>query len=162
MPSTFAFPFTPPETNTEVKNPSVSLHDHLTVLDYGPERHPATNGNTESPGTRFRRVSSINSSGLRETRERPNHGHHKSFIVVIPPAMVTQERGRLGHTLSIGPDHRLSQGILMPLFPTVSIQSVTKAYILTYFIVAKWSAHCNSSRVQLPKYCRLMSLFSVH
>lgn len=121
MPSTFTFPLTPPETNTEVKNPSVSLHDHLAGLDYRPERHPTTSGNTESPGTRFRRVSSIayhNSSGLRETRG-PNHGHPKSFIVVIPPAMITRERGHLGHTLSTGPDHRLSQGILMPLFPTL-------------------------------------------
>lgn len=73
------------------------------------------------PGARFRRVSSLayHSSGLRETRERSAQRNFKSFIIVIPPTSLVHEYGPLGHTLSSGPPHRLGQGLLMPLFPTV-------------------------------------------
>lgn len=75
----------------------------------------------EGAGARFRRVSSLayHSSGLRESRERSVQRNYKSFVVIIPPPSFLQEHGQLGHTLSLGPRHRLSQGMLMPLFPTV-------------------------------------------
>jgi hypothetical protein len=37
----------------------------------------------------------------------------------LPPPSLPHDHGHLGHTLSTGPRHRLSQGLLMPLFPTV-------------------------------------------
>ncbi|KAK0230732.1 hypothetical protein IW262DRAFT_426261 [Armillaria fumosa] len=75
----------------------------------------------ETPGARNRKVSSLayHSSGFRESRERTSQRNFKSFVVVIPPPSLLQEHGQLGHTLSVGPQHRLSQGILMPLFPTL-------------------------------------------
>ncbi|KAG7449172.1 uncharacterized protein BT62DRAFT_992258 [Guyanagaster necrorhizus] len=75
----------------------------------------------ETPGARNRRVSSLayHSSGIRESRERIPQRNFKSFVVVIPPPSLLQEHGQLGHTLSLGPRHRLSQGLLMPLFPTL-------------------------------------------
>jgi hypothetical protein len=42
--------------------------------------------------------------------------------MVIPPARILEEYGQLGHTLSTGPSHRLSHGLLMPLFPSVYAQ----------------------------------------
>ena len=59
--------------------------------------------------------------GIRDTRERPNPPRSKWLVVVIPPAALSQDHGALGHTLTQGPRARLSQGILMPLFPTVSL-----------------------------------------
>lgn len=81
---------------------------------------PAPASDTDSPGARFRKVSTLayRSSGLREPRERSRSS--KSFVVVIPPTSVSQGHAQFGHTLSSGPSHRLSHGILMPLFPTVS------------------------------------------
>ena len=43
----------------------------------------------------------------------------KWLVLVTPPASFTHEHGHLGNTLSSGPSHRLSQGILMPLYPSV-------------------------------------------
>jgi hypothetical protein len=59
-------------------------------------------------------------SGFRDPSSRPVHRNYRYFVVVIPPSCLLQEHGQLGHTLSFGPPHRLSQGIVMPLFPTVS------------------------------------------
>ncbi|TFK75874.1 hypothetical protein BDN72DRAFT_785971 [Pluteus cervinus] len=76
---------------------------------------------TDTPGSRLRRGPSIayHHSSLRESRERAVQRSSKSFIIVIPPTSFAQERGQLGHTLASGPGHRLNQGILMPLFPTM-------------------------------------------
>ncbi|KAJ6539380.1 hypothetical protein B0H19DRAFT_1178771 [Mycena capillaripes] len=72
--------------------------------------------------SRFRRVASsivYQNSGLRESRERTVQRSSRSFVVVLPPPSLPQDHGHLGHTLSSGPRHRLSQGLLMPLFPTM-------------------------------------------
>jgi hypothetical protein len=78
----------------------------------------------ETPGQRLRRVSSLAyvNSGIRDTpsRERSSHPKSRWLVVVIPPASLTNESGPLGHTLAQGPRSRLSNGCLMPLFPTVS------------------------------------------
>ncbi|KAJ7179106.1 hypothetical protein C8R46DRAFT_1187542 [Mycena filopes] len=74
------------------------------------------------PGSRFRRAASsivYHNSGLRESRERTVQRSSRSFVVVLPPPSFPQDHGHLGHTLSSGPRHRLSQGLLMPLFPTM-------------------------------------------
>jgi hypothetical protein len=69
-------------------------------------------------------------SGLRESRERTVQRSSRSFVVVLPPPSLPQDHGHLGHTLSSGPRHRLSQGLLMPLFPTVRITVITRSSIL--------------------------------
>ncbi|KIK68130.1 hypothetical protein GYMLUDRAFT_36967 [Collybiopsis luxurians FD-317 M1] len=125
-PSPFEFPrapLSPPETMSDLQSsahPSV-----LGVMSVEPqhvEPEPSHNAQPlETPGARFRRVSSLayHSSGLRESRERTVQRASKFSVVIVPPAMLLQEHGQLGHTLSLGPRHRLSQGMLMPLFPTM-------------------------------------------
>jgi hypothetical protein len=118
-------PPSPPETNVDPIGPA-----HITTPmaveaelnsdhAYPPMLPPASS--LETAGARFRRVSTLtyHNSGLRESRERTVQRGSKSFIVVIPPPALLQEHGQLGHTLSLGPRHRLSEGILMPLFPTM-------------------------------------------
>jgi hypothetical protein len=75
----------------------------------------------DTPSSRFRRGPSIgyHSVGLRDSRERKGSTGSKFLVIVVPPNSVAQEHGNLGHTLSSGPPHRLSQGLIMPLFPTV-------------------------------------------
>lgn len=112
-PSPFSFPrapLSPPDTALEANSISVTGQDRID------SEIPAT----ESPAARFRRASSLayRSAGVDRDRFSRNY---KSFIVVIPPATILQEHGQLGHTLSLGPRHRLPQGLLMPLFPTVPI-----------------------------------------
>ncbi|TFK43498.1 hypothetical protein BDQ12DRAFT_675075 [Crucibulum laeve] len=127
-PSPFEFPrapLSPPDTNVEsitpaqMPTPSVAAgHDYRQVDN----AFPSAGSSMDTPGSRFRRVSSIayHNSGLRESRERAApKSSCKSFVIVVPPLSLIQEHGQLGHTLSTGPQHRLSQGIIMPLFPTM-------------------------------------------
>ncbi|KAA1466400.1 hypothetical protein DENSPDRAFT_831220 [Dentipellis sp. KUC8613] len=69
---------------------------------------------------RHHRVSTLQyrNTGFRE-RDRTSSRQSKWLVVVLPPASVTERHGHLGHTLSSGPPSRLSQGVLMPLFPTM-------------------------------------------
>lgn len=62
-------------------------------------------------------------SGIRESRERVIQRSVKWLVMVSPPASFSQEHGQFGNTLSSGPSHRLSHGILLPLYPTVSIST---------------------------------------
>lgn len=106
---------TPPETDMDFLaggHHNVDLNAssvHAAELDMSP--HPPV-----------RRVSTLayHSSPLRDPRERASIRHPRWLVVVMPPASVVQEHGPLGHTLASGPSHRLTQGILMPLLPTVS------------------------------------------
>ncbi|KAF5387668.1 hypothetical protein D9615_000440 [Tricholomella constricta] len=128
-PSPFEFPrapLSPPDTNADIIGPthmpsSTSLVGHeLRASEAEPS--PAYSAPTpESAAARFRKISSIayHTSGLRESRERTPQRGSKVFVIIIPPTSFTQEHGQLGNTLSSGPRHRLSQGMLMPLFPTM-------------------------------------------
>lgn len=60
-------------------------------------------------------------SGTRETRDRVVNRGLKWLVVVFPPASFSREHGQFGHTLSSGSIDRLSNGVLMPLYPTVSL-----------------------------------------
>ncbi|KAF8639678.1 hypothetical protein AX17_000942 [Amanita inopinata Kibby_2008] len=84
--------------------------------------HP-TSTTPESAGSRFRKAPSISyqHAGLRDPRDRGTQ-RHKTLIIVIPPQVLSHQHGHLGHTLSLGPSHRLSQGIIMPLCPTLYAQ----------------------------------------
>ncbi|KAL0949525.1 hypothetical protein HGRIS_009576 [Hohenbuehelia grisea] len=114
-------PLSPPETNIDSAGPA---HTPPTMLPRGiadQDDSYMTAKATESPSSRFKRVSTLayHTSRGGESRERTTSKTAKPLIIVIPPAAIQHEHGQLGHTLSLGPPHRLSQGILMPLFPTM-------------------------------------------
>ena len=112
---------TPPETDSDFLpggHHTVDLMNasgiHGADLDLNP--HPSSFG-----GVPCRRVSTLtyHNSPLRDPRERPNVRQSRWLIIVIPPPSLVQDHGPLGHTLTSGPSQRLSQGIVMPLQPTV-------------------------------------------
>ncbi|KAJ3778850.1 hypothetical protein FB446DRAFT_346322 [Lentinula raphanica] len=125
-PSPFEFPrepVSPPETMSEhmgsAHPTNISVLGAMPAEPHNVDSEPAFHSPSPEPaGARFRRVSSLayHSSGL---RERAVQRSSKFFVVVIPPPALLQEHGQLGHTLSLGPRHRLSQGMLLPLFPTM-------------------------------------------
>ncbi|THH15497.1 hypothetical protein EW146_g4987 [Bondarzewia mesenterica] len=111
---------TPPDTEPDF----VGVTQAHTTLGPGAEVEPSTlqaNLVPDAHGSRFRRVSTLSyrNTGIRDSRDRSGSGHSKWLIVVMPPASVSKMHGQLGHTLASGPPERLSQGILMPLFPTM-------------------------------------------
>lgn len=138
-PSPFEFPkapLSPPETNAEMIGPAriptsgyIAGSHEQRASDVESLSGVPTSG-LESAGARFRRVSSIayHNSGVRESPARNPQRSPKAFIIIIPPATFAHGHGQLGHTLSSGPRHRLSQGLLMPLFPTVC-----------FFLAISWS-----------------------
>ena len=82
--------------------------------------HGFSNTSPESAGTRFRKSSSIpyHSSSLRDNKEKGQRSG-KPLIIVIPPPTLVYDHDQFAHTLSNGPFHRLSEGVVMPLFPSV-------------------------------------------
>ncbi|KAF5369924.1 hypothetical protein D9758_001014 [Tetrapyrgos nigripes] len=131
-PSPFQFPrvpLSPPETNSD-HVPASSLSASVSVaggIDGLPNVEPdqSRSQSSDSPSARFRRgLSSLayHSSGLRDARERGVSRNYRYFVIVVPPPAFVQDHGQLGHTLSLGPQHRLGQGMLMPLFPTMYAQ----------------------------------------
>lgn len=119
-------PLSPPETDSEAASlytPGASSSRPMMLGVVEPDLTPSQQANQESPSARFKRVSTLaynHNSAIRETRERSIQRNSKSLVVVVPPEGITQQHGQLGHTLSSGPRAKLAQGILMPLFPTVS------------------------------------------
>ena len=105
----------PPNLSMSTANASVAVG--LDTLRF-PEPEP--HAYAEPPRPRKGPTLSYYNSGIREARERTVQRSIKSFIVVLPPPSLIDEHGPLGHTLSTGPRHRLRDGILLPLFPTVS------------------------------------------
>lgn len=112
-------PISPQETLTETMTGLPQMIHELRQED---NAHSQT---LESPShSRIRRPSiSYQSTGLREApSNRPVHRNYRFFVVVIPPSNLLQEHEFLGHALASGPPHRFSQGIIMPLFPTMYAQ----------------------------------------
>ncbi len=119
-------PLTPPDTDYETPSnqalPTQNLNGleaellppHLSTLD-SPYATPYSTLHRKKPSVTY-----VN-SGLRESRERVVQRGLKWLVVVIPPVSFSREHGHLGHTLSSGPSRRLSNGILLPLYPTVSM-----------------------------------------
>ncbi|KAG1754076.1 uncharacterized protein EDB91DRAFT_435520 [Suillus paluster] len=113
-------PLSPPETDQE------SFHAQLPPACFaaGAELEQlahSTSGLPERPRIVSRRTSTLSyqNSGVRDGRERTLSRGSKSLIVVLPPPDFPLDHSQLGSVLSMGPRHRLSQGILMPLFPTM-------------------------------------------
>jgi len=112
---------------------------------------------TRMPNRTTTSVLGYNHSGRERSRQRAS----RWLILVIPPTFITESRGVLGHTLSSSPSSRLSQGLLLPLYPTVS-QSVPRPseYCVSYPLVAfqlKSLDVCatgrDRARVQFSQYC---------
>ncbi|KAF8272449.1 hypothetical protein EI94DRAFT_1718078 [Lactarius quietus] len=106
---------TPPETDTDfLASGSRDFMNAPGVADADMNSHPST-------GAPSRRVSTLayHNSPFRELRERATTRQSRWLIVVIPPAWLVQEHGPFGHTMASGPPQRLSQGVLMPLLPTM-------------------------------------------
>ncbi|KAG6844912.1 hypothetical protein H0H87_002611 [Tephrocybe sp. NHM501043] len=125
-PSPFQFPrapLSPPDTNADIIGPSFTTHNpaYSTSHEFRPNENefpPVRSAPTETAGARFRKMA-YHSSGLKESREKTPQRAPKAFVIVIPPNSVVQEHGQLGNTLASGPRHRLSNGLLIPLFPTM-------------------------------------------
>jgi len=105
----------PPESHSDTIIPNLA-----NLQDLGLVNHGFANASPESAGTRFRKSSSIpyHSSSLRDNKEKGQRSG-KSLIIVIPPPTLGYDHGHFTHTLSNGPFHRLSEGVAMPLFPSV-------------------------------------------
>ncbi len=122
-------PLTPPDTESEYPNQSAA-QAHAPSMGLGidfepaPMPHRSTTPATEVP---LRKLSSVTylHSGPREARERVVQRGIRWLVVVVPPGSFGQEHGHFGNTLSVGSPDRLSQGLLMPLFPTVRISQRT-------------------------------------
>ncbi|KAH7929480.1 hypothetical protein BV22DRAFT_1125745 [Leucogyrophana mollusca] len=117
-------PISPPETDAD------SLHARTfgpgplglgADLDHAvlPARSLATS--PDRPRLQPRRTSTLSyqNSGVRDSRERSAQRTPKNLVVLLPPPDFPLDQGQLGNMLSTGPRHRLSQGILMPLFPSM-------------------------------------------
>ncbi|KAJ7180139.1 hypothetical protein C8R43DRAFT_389321 [Mycena crocata] len=125
-PSPFEFPH---RTSSADTIPAAAQLPTPASIVGGPDIHsgeyfetPAASVSPDAPGSRFRRAASsivYHNSGLRESRERTVQRSSRSFVIVLPPPSLPQDHGHLGHTLGSGPRHRLAQGLLMPLFPTM-------------------------------------------
>lgn len=125
---------TPPETDTDFLA-GVGGH-HTTDLMNASAVHgtdPDLNPHPFAAGVPFRRVSTLayHNSPLHNPRERPYPRQSRWLIIVIPPPSLVQDHGPLGNTLTSGPSHRLSQGIVMPLQPTVREQTPSLMFCLT-------------------------------
>ncbi|KAI0677627.1 hypothetical protein C8Q78DRAFT_1003590 [Trametes maxima] len=120
-----AHPLTPPDTDYETLSHQALPVQNLAGLETEPLPPHQSSSVTDSPFSTLHRkrpsVTYVNST-LRESRERVIHRGLKWLVVVVPPVSFTREHGHLGHTLSSGPSRRLSNGLLMPLYPTLSSQ----------------------------------------
>ncbi|KDR83704.1 hypothetical protein GALMADRAFT_133125 [Galerina marginata CBS 339.88] len=132
-PSPFEFPRalpSPPETHSD----TITGPAHITTSTYilaaqDPGLVPGLvdtglAGTSPDTPSRARRSGSIpyHNTGFRETKERAAQRSGKSLIIVIPPPTLIQEHGQHPHTISSGPYHRLSQGVVMSLFPSMFAQ----------------------------------------
>jgi hypothetical protein len=103
----------------------------------------------ETPASRLRRVSTLayHHPGFQKTRAKGLHKNSKTLVVVIPPPVFFQDRGQLGTSLSLGPRDRACQGILMPLFPTVSPLSSVLPPVSNIVAADVWPTHCHCAGV---------------
>ncbi|OAX43463.1 hypothetical protein K503DRAFT_853260 [Rhizopogon vinicolor AM-OR11-026] len=112
-------PLSPPETDQEsfhVQVPAALVADaELDQLAH------STSALHERSKIQYRKTSALayQNSGVRDNRDRALARGPKNLIVVLPPPNFPLDHGQLGNVLSMGPRHRLSQGILMPLLPTM-------------------------------------------
>ncbi|OCH94100.1 hypothetical protein OBBRIDRAFT_789627 [Obba rivulosa] len=116
-------PLTPPDTDDEYSRAHPRPTHQVNTSDQDTSVHLSANA-AETLNPFHRKVSSMNyiNSGPKEARERVIQRSLHWLVVVFPPHSFVREHGPFGHTLSSGAPHRISNGILMPLFPTMSGQ----------------------------------------
>ncbi|KAH8105840.1 hypothetical protein BXZ70DRAFT_396925 [Cristinia sonorae] len=120
-------PLTPPDTDFDYGNPLASAPAGLGLgVEYEQTGipHSVRSGAETAIPLHHRKGPSVSyiNSDVRESRERVIQRSVKWLLMVTPPASFAHEHGYLGNTLSSGPSHRLTQGILMPLYPTLGGQ----------------------------------------
>ncbi|EMD40728.1 hypothetical protein CERSUDRAFT_111307 [Gelatoporia subvermispora B] len=116
-------PLTPPDTDDEHTRVLSRPTHQVNTSDQDASTHLSANA-AETPLPFHRKGSPMNyvSSGPKEARERVVQRSLHWLVVVFPPTSFVREHGPFGHTLSTGSPHRMTNGILMPLFPTMSGQ----------------------------------------
>ena len=132
----------PPKPNGDHILPSVYRQSNATVANHESDSSgfPVAWPPLENNSSRVRRVSTlpynnINRDSLDLSRQKPS----RWLVLVLPPALLIQESRNLGQTLASGPKNRLSQGILMPLFPTVNLNFIRWSGIITLLPSDVWS-----------------------
>jgi hypothetical protein len=102
-----------PKTAGEALQPPINSTESLRA-----KSAPMGDWTTQDPP---RRTSSIGyfSSGIQDVSHERQQRTQKSFIIVIPPPFFSEEDGGIA-SLGLGPRHRLSQGLVVPLCTTVS------------------------------------------
>ncbi|KAH9482690.1 hypothetical protein JR316_0004790 [Psilocybe cubensis] len=125
-PSPFEFPrgpLSPPDTNTDTVVGSgliLPASNHPAVQDSG-SLDTGIQSAHDSP-LRGKKSSSIpyHNTSFRESKERAiQRNNVKSLIIVMPPSTLLQGYGPRGQTVTNGPFHRLTQGIVMPILPSM-------------------------------------------
>ena len=114
-------PLSSPEKDHDSSQPSLSVNSAADSDMTSSTGHDLG----ATPEWRFnsRRTSTLSyeNSGARHLCDPSYSRSPRNLIVVIPPPDLPLDQGHLGNVLSMGPRNRLSQGILMPLFPSVGI-----------------------------------------
>ena len=109
QPPQMPIPFAPATQSVPLPGDIEPPHSHRSVPSAA----------TEVPANRKFSTLSYFSSGTARDRVAQRPASVRWLVIVVPPLSVITEQGRFGHTLTIGTPERLSQGILMPLYPTV-------------------------------------------
>ncbi|KAI0832426.1 hypothetical protein BC628DRAFT_1346585 [Trametes gibbosa] len=120
-----AHPLTPPDTDYETPSHHAPPAQNAIGLETEPfahQHHPSMTDSSFAPLHKKRPSVTYVNSGIRDSRERVVQRGIKWLVVVLPPVSFTREHGHLGHTLSSGPTRRLSNGLLMALYPTLNSQ----------------------------------------
>ena len=144
------FPISPPETER-------NAHAHSLG---GPIVATPDGDKEESPIRHLRRAPSIhynNTQAAPFARSQQTRSP-RWLLVVLPPATGIEGEPALGHTLATGPPGRLQSGVLVPLFPTVSLTCLVTYQSLLRVDVRP--TRCNCERVQLSKHSRCLPLLA--
>ncbi|TDL29742.1 hypothetical protein BD410DRAFT_758810 [Rickenella mellea] len=123
-------PLSPPDTEVEYvehgRRPAPAYHEGSALnngLGYAATDRvePLLHQNVETANTRMKRVSSLTylNSSARGQSLAPPRPATKWLVVVVPCSSVSREYESSGQNLSSVPTGRFSDGVLMPLFPTM-------------------------------------------
>ena len=117
----------PPPTNDLGFSQNASNNYNLfgSSQDYLFSGLPSSTAIADTPTRRQSRTTTAVLGYNQSGREHSRHRVSRWLVLVLPPAFVSQTQGVFGTTPSSGPSSRLSQGLLMPLYPTVN-QSVPR------------------------------------
>ena len=116
---------------------------------------------SETP-TRMQNRTTTSVLGYNQTnREHSRHRASRWLVLVLPPAFITGSQAVFGHTLASGPSSRLSQGLLMPLYPTVNQSAPQLSEDRTSYSMVEFTfkssdvcaIRCDRAGIQFPEHC---------